>query len=172
MMETPTSVKRVERAFAFLDISGFTAFTDQRGDASSVNALADFRLVVREVSSHSGVRIAKWLGDGAMFVGVETEPLISAILAIGVQLRASGFPLPLRAGIASGAVILFEGDDYIGTPVNLASRLCAEALAGETLVTAVVAASAPASVTQRPKGAIDVRGLADPVHIVVLSHPD
>jgi adenylate cyclase len=169
VIETPTSVKRVERSFAFLDISGFTAFTDQNGDAASVNALADFRLVVREVASHSGVRVAKWLGDGAMFVGVETAPLIAAILGIESQLRSTGFPLPLRAGIASGPVILFEGDDYIGTPVNLASRLCAEALAGETLVTVTVATEAPDGVERCPKGAIDVRGLADPVETVALS---
>jgi adenylate cyclase len=167
-METASSVKRVLRSFAFLDISGFTAFTDQEGDAASVNALADFRLVVRDVSSHSGVRVAKWLGDGAMFVGVETQPLISALLDIGNRLRANGFPLGLRAGITLGEVILFEGDDYIGTPVNLASRLCSEAGPGQIYVTRVVAESAPSGVTHTEIGAIDVRGFVEPVEIVAL----
>ena len=33
-------------------------------------------------------------------------------------------PLSLRGGLASGPVILFEGDDYIGSAVNMAARLC------------------------------------------------
>ncbi len=168
-METASTVTRVLRSFAFLDISGFTAFTDQQGDAASVNALADFRLVVRDVSSHLGVRVAKWLGDGAMFVGVETEPLIAALLEIENRLRLNGFPLGLRAGITVGEVILFEGDDYIGTPVNLASRLCSEAGPGQLFVTRVVAALAPDGVSHTEIGAIDVRGIVEPVEIVALS---
>ena len=167
-METDASVTRVERTFGFIDISGFTMFTDQHGDAASVNALAEFRQVVRDVASHHGVRIDKWLGDGAMFVGVDTAPLVSALLDIEARLEDSEFPLPLRAGIASGMVILFEGDDYIGTPVNLASRLCNEAEPGQTLVTEAVAAVLPASVARSPMGHVEVRGLAEPVPVVCL----
>ena len=168
-METDASVTRVERTFGFIDISGFTMFTDQHGDAASVNALAEFRQVVRDVASHHGVRIDKWLGDGAMFVGVDTAPLVSALLDIESRLEESSFPLPLRAGIASGMVILFEGDDYIGTPVNLASRLCAEAEPGQTLVTEAVAAVLPPSVSRSPMGHVEVRGLAEPVPVVCLT---
>lgn len=168
-METSSTVTRVRRSFAFLDISGFTAFTEQQGDAASVNALAVFRLVVRDVSSHLGVRVAKWLGDGAMFVGVETEPLIAALLEIENRLRHTQFPLALRAGITLGDVILFEGDDYIGTPVNLASRLCGEAGPGQIFVTQDVAALAPTGVSQTDIGALEVRGFEEPVEIVALS---
>ena len=161
-------VTRVERTFGFIDISGFTTFTDQQGDAASVLRLAEFRVVVREIASHHGVRIDKWLGDGAMFVCVESGPLLAAVLDIEVRLAENGFPLPLRAGIAGGMVILFEGDDYIGTPVNLASRLCNEAAPGQTLVTEELADYAPAEANITPMGAIEVRGLAEPVQIVCL----
>ena len=168
-MTTPPVVTRVERTFGFLDISRFTAYTDQRGDAMAVGALADFRMVVRDVASRCGVRVDKWLGDGAMFVCVETAPLVQAVLGIEQRLVEIGFPLPLRAGIASGLVILFEGDDYIGMPVNLASRLCAEASPGEVLVTDAVAQSAPEWVRSRWMGDLDVRGVAAPVAVVALS---
>lgn len=167
-MATPGSVTRVDRTFGFIDISGFTTFTDQQGDAASVNALADFRLAVREIASTYGVRVDKWLGDGAMFVSVNPVPLVEAILAIGERLREIDFPLPLRAGIASGMVILFEGDDYIGTPVNLASRLCGEAAPGQTLVTATVASRTSEVAATEPIGDLDVRGLAEPVPVVAL----
>jgi adenylate cyclase len=41
--------------------------------------------------------------------------------------------LPLRIGIAAGRVIVFEGDDFIGMSINLASRLCDAAAPGEIL---------------------------------------
>lgn len=159
-------VTRVERTFGFIDISGFTAYTDNQGDAAAVAALYDFRLVVRDVASFHGVRIDKWLGDGAMLVGVETAPLVHAVLDIELRLAEHQFPLPLRAGLSSGAVILFEAEDYIGTVVNLASRLCADALPGQTLATAVVAEYAPPWAMRRPMGEVVVRGLAEPVPLV------
>jgi adenylate cyclase len=164
----PVAVTRVERTFGFIDISGFTSFTDQQGDAASVARLAEFRVVVRDVASHHGVRIDKWLGDGAMFVCVESGPLLAAVLDIETRLVDAGFPLPLRAGIAGGMVILFEGDDYIGTPVNLASRLCTDAAPGQTLVTEDLADYAPADAFIQPMGAVEVRGLSEPVPIVCL----
>ena len=162
-------VTRVERAFAFLDISGFTKYTDREGDAAAVTQLATFRTIVRDVASSFGVRIDKWLGDGVMCVGVETTPLIEAVIEICVQLEKSDFPLPLRAGMAGGQVILFEAEDYIGTPVNMASRLCNDAAPGQILVTADIADHAPNHIDRVEMGATHLRGLAEPVPIVCLS---
>jgi adenylate cyclase len=164
-----SEVTRVERTFGFIDISGFTAFVDTYGDAAAVVALADFRFVVREVASHHGVRVDKWLGDGAMFVCVDTAPVVQAVLDIGDRLAGTEFPLTLRAGVSSGMVILFEADDYIGMPVNLASRLCTDALSGQTLVTEAVAASVGPDVAKQDIGMIEVRGLAHPVQVMSVS---
>lgn len=71
---------RVPRTFAFVDLSGFTSFTDTHGDEEAGDVLAAFRKAVRDVSSRRGVRVAKWLGDGAMLVGVESGPLVEAVL--------------------------------------------------------------------------------------------
>ena len=70
------TVKRVDRTFAFLDLCGFTAFTDQNGDADAYDVVAGFRAAVRQVAAERGVRLAKWLGDGVMMVGVEPEDLV------------------------------------------------------------------------------------------------
>ena len=169
-MPGETNVTRVERTFGFVDISRFTTYTDQRGDEYAVRALSEFRQVVRDVASRHGTRVDKWLGDGAMFVSIETEPLVHAILAIEALLLEHEFPLPLRAGLASGYVILFEGDDYIGTPVNLASRLCNDAEPGQMLVTEAVAACLPDWVERSAVGMIDIRGLAEPVAVVAVTN--
>jgi adenylate cyclase len=164
-------VTRVERTFGFIDISGFTAFVDVQGDAAAVEALATFRLVTRDIASHHGVRVDKWLGDGAMFVCVDTVPLVNAVLDIAARLHESSFPLGIRAGIASGMVILFEGDDYIGMPVNLASRLCTEAAAGQILVTELVSEQAPIEVVCEQIGQVEMRGIAEPLPVVALCSP-
>ena len=42
-------LRRVDRTFAFIDLSGFTAFTDAEGDGAAVRVLEDFRRIVRRV---------------------------------------------------------------------------------------------------------------------------
>ena len=127
---------QVKRGFAFVDLCGFTAYTDRNGVVAATRVLAAFRAAGREIASRRGVRIAKWLGDGAMVVAVDPTPLVEAILEAELRVATDAEPLALRAGITYGDAILFEGDDYIGTPVNLAARLCDlagphEALVGE-----------------------------------------
>lgn len=157
---------RVERYFAFVDLCGFTRFTDAQGDEEAVSVLREFRAVVREVASEWGVRIAKWLGDGAMFVSTSAEPLVSAVLELQRRVDRAELTLPLRCGLAGGAVILFEGDDYIGGPVNLAARLCDAAGPYEVLASAEVAGQAPDWATVTPVGARAVHGLSQPVGVM------
>ncbi|HEX3948114.1 MAG TPA: hypothetical protein VHW47_10435, partial [Acidimicrobiales bacterium] len=71
---------RTHRNFGFVDLSGFTALTETEGDERAVSVLSSFRTVVRDICSRRGVRIAKWLGDGAMLVTVEATPLLAATL--------------------------------------------------------------------------------------------
>ncbi len=166
------SVARVTRVFAFIDLSGFTAFTAKQGDAAAVDMLADFRGVVRRVCSRKGVRIAKWLGDGAMLVGLETEMVVEAIVDIERLVEEGNLQLALRGGIAAGPVILFEGDDYIGRPVNLAARLCdmadpTEILAPHDLISLMMVNTTAVDVGERK-----VSGLAEPIGLVRLDSVD
>ncbi len=124
---------RVKRTFSFLDLSGFTNFSYVEGDDAAVAELSKFRAVMRSVGSATGIRIAKWLGDGAMLVGLEPVASISAILRIMRESERAGLALPVHAGVAVGDVILFEGDDHVGVTVNLAARLSDAALPGQLL---------------------------------------
>jgi len=167
--ETVEHTNRVVRAFAFIDLSGFTHYTDSEGDDRAVDVLHQFRKAVREVASSRGVRIAKWLGDGAMLVGVETEPLVEAVVDIENRIGASGSPLPLRAGICAGPVILFEGDDYIGNAVNIAARLCDEAAPREVLAVAAAVNTVNGDIHVEPAGDRLIRGVEEPVSVVRLT---
>lgn len=160
---------RVPRTFAFVDLSGFTAYTDANGDERAGEMLSRFRAVVRSVTSDHAVRVAKWQGDGAMFVSVTPEPLVDAVLEVTERLRRAGVPLPLRAGLTTGEVILFEGDDYIGRDVNLASRLCDAAQPGELLAVTELAPFVPYGATAETAGEVAVRGFALPVSVMRVS---
>jgi class 3 adenylate cyclase len=121
----------VTRTFCFADLSGFTVFTRDHGPHAAVRHLGEFRRVTRNVAAKRGVRVAKWLGDGVMLVGTQPKPTI----ALGAHLvhHFSDSGIRVRVGLATGTALLFEGDDYIGEPVNLAAKLCSAAAPGEVL---------------------------------------
>lgn len=156
---------RVWRSFAFVDLCGFTALIDERGDDAAVETLNEFRRHVRDACGHYGVRVAKWLGDGAMIVGVETDQLACAAFEVVASDLDDHHRPRARAGMAVGEVLVFEGDDYIGRVVNLAARLCDAAGAGE-LVTAVTAAPwLPPSLHLRRVRPVAVAGFRSAVEV-------
>ena len=113
---------RVFRCFAFVDMCGFTRMNDTLGDDEALQVLATFRSVVRGLSPDHGTRVGKWLGDGCMFVATEVRPIVDTVLDLVERMEHADIVLPLRIGIAAGRVIVFEGDDFIGMSINLASR--------------------------------------------------
>lgn len=123
---------RVNRCFAFLDLCGFTVFTAEQGDEQATQVLSVLRSASRTATERRGLRLVKWLGDGVMLSSIESEPLVSGVLEVMHELEQHS-DLPLRAGIARGKVIMFEGEDYIGSAVNLASRMCDRAQPGQLL---------------------------------------
>ena len=161
--------RRVRRTFAFVDLCGFTDFTDHHGDEAAVHELQILRSIVREVTPLFGVRVEKWLGDGVMIVGVEADALVGAAMAIELRHTRQG-RLPLRGGIAGGDVLLLEGDDYIGRAVNLASRLSDLAGPGE-LFAYTEGLELPEWVVATEREPVVVKGLVEPVGVVSLS-PD
>ncbi len=119
----------VTRTFCFADLCGFTAYTRSHGPHEAVVMLGDFRRITRSVAAKRGVRVAKWLGDGAMLVSTDA----AAAVSLGAHLihHFAGRGIQVRVGAATGEALLFEGDDYVGEPVNLAAKLCAAAPPGE-----------------------------------------
>jgi adenylate cyclase len=157
---------RVDRSFAFIDLCGFTRFTDAHGDEQAVDVLTRFRAAVREIASDHAVRVDKWLGDGVMLVSTDDDRLVQAVLTLARRVEGNPGTLPLRVGLAAGQVILLEGDDYVGSAVNLAARLCAAAAANELLATPRLAAAVPEWAGVVPVGALDVPGFVQPIEVV------
>ncbi len=152
----------VARTFAFVDVCGFTHYCDQHGEHAAVEVLTRFREMVRDVVGRRGVRVAKWLGDGVMIVGTESGPVVAGVAELVVRSQASG--LALHAGVASGTVLLFEGDDYVGRPVNLAARLCDAASEGEVLA-GHLADPLPEWVEVRDTSGVELPGMGEIVDV-------
>lgn len=159
---------RVPRTFVFLDLSGFTNYTVSNGDDAAGRILGKFRTLVREVASERGVRIAKWLGDGCMIVAVHQFGALSFVTELEERARSVCAPLTLRAGLATGHALLFEGDDYIGSAVNMAARLCDHAQAFEVLMPTTQLERLPQGVSAVPVGVADLRGFDKPIELVRL----
>jgi class 3 adenylate cyclase len=159
---------RVDRWFAFVDLSGFTSFGDEFGDEESVRVLTAFRAACRTVATDFGVRIAKWLGDGCMFVSVVPEQLVTGMCTLERAVDEIDLPLQIHAGMAGGSVILLEGDDYTGGCVNLASRLMDAAGPHEIFAPPELAAFAPDGTPVQPVGMVTVAGFHQPVEVVRL----
>ena len=160
---------RVARTFAFLDLSGFTDYTAAYGDDAAATILGKFRTLAREVASARGVRIAKWLGDGCMVVGVEQESVLEFVTELEHRASHACAPLILRAGLATGPALLFEGDDYIGSAVNLAARLCDHARDVGMLMPTSQLRHLPEGLAAEPIGEITLRGFPGSIDVVRIS---
>ncbi len=160
---------RVPRTFAFLDLSGFTNYTAAYGDDAAGRILGTFRTLVREVASERGVRVAKWLGDGCMIVGVEQQSVIEFVTDLERRANRVCAPLSLRVGVATGHALLFEGDDYIGSAVNMAARLCDYARNVDVLMPTMHLERLPEGVTAEPFGEIELRGFPGTIDVVRLT---
>jgi class 3 adenylate cyclase len=160
-MESPrqlaATMPLVERAFVFVDLCGFTEFMASNGEHAAVEALTEFRNLSREIATRRGVRIAKWLGDGAMLIGTDTGPAIAA--AGELIARYGDAALALRGGIADGWALLFDGDDYIGRPVNFSARLCQAARPGELLAVGYAVETLPGWMQVLGTRDLSLRGL-------------
>jgi adenylate cyclase len=146
-------------AMCFLDITGYTRLTQERGDEAAAALATQLARLVERTSVQHGGRPIKWLGDGVMFHFPNPGPGVLAALEMVDGVIEAGLP-PAHVGLHAGPVIFQEGD-YYGQTVNVASRIAEYARPGEVLVSqAVVDASAGASVAFRDIGPVELKGVA------------
>lgn len=172
VLEAMGVYERPERppAFAFVDLAGFTALTEEHGDAASARLASELARMVDTVAVDAGGQPVKWLGDGVMVHFRDPAAAVEATLAM-VE-RAPEVGLPAHAGIAAGPVVVQDGD-YFGRTVNLAARISAVADEGRTLVNgAVVDVAAPRGFGFREMGAVELKGFAEPVALFEALGPE
>jgi class 3 adenylate cyclase len=155
-------------AICFLDLSGYTKLTEERGDEAAAELAGSLSRLVQRTSHERGGRPVKWLGDGVMFYFKDPGGGVLAALEMIEHVPAAGLP-PARCGLDAGPVIFQEGD-YFGRTVNNAARIAAYARSGEVLVTQQVAeASDIEEVMFTDIGDVELKGVAQPVRLHAVS---
>ena len=168
----------------FLDLRGYTAFTQKHGADEVMRILGEFHAAMGELIHLYEATLERFAGDGMMIflndpVEIPEAALRGAKMALDMQARFAGlnklwqersYSLSMGIGIAEGMATIgaigFEGRrDYaaIGNVTNLAARLCSEASAGQILISSVVAANIEKSLPVSTFGSLALKGFPEPV---------
>jgi adenylate cyclase len=159
-LEAAGLYRRLDRppAVCFLDITGYTRLTEERGDAAAADLAARLAGLVRRSALEHGGTPVKWLGDGVMFYFRAPADAVLAAVEMVEGVGRQGLP-PAHVGIHAGPVVFQEGD-YFGRTVNLAARIAEYARPGEVLVSQeVVDAADNGPVTFTEIGPVELKGV-------------
>ena len=175
---------RREITVVFCDLRGFTAFAETVEPEDVMLVLGEYHAAVGELVHGFAGTIERFTGDGLMVFFNDPVPcpdpsdravrlavaMRDAVARLATGWRRRGHELGFGVGIAQGHATLgrigFEGRfDYaaIGSVTNLAARLCAEAAAGQILVSPRVYAVTEEIVVADCVGELALRGFSRPV---------
>ena len=175
---------RREITAVFLDLRGFTAFTDRADPDAVMDLLSEYHSAMGSLVDRYGGTLEHFAGDGVLIffndpIPVDRPAVKAVRMALDLQEAFApitqawarrGFEVALGVGIAQGeatlGVIGFEQRwEYaaIGAIPNLAARLCSQAKGGEILIDAVTYADASDVVLAEPIGPQALRGFTQPI---------
>ncbi|ACB32320.1 adenylate/guanylate cyclase [Leptothrix cholodnii SP-6] len=182
--DDPLKSHRREIVVVFLDLRGFTAFTETADPEEVMAVLREYHAAMGAlILAHEGT-LERFTGDGIMVFFNDPQPLPDAAdhaLRMALQMQAAmaalaagwqrrGHALQLGIGVAMGYATIggigFDGRiDYgaIGKVTNLAARLCTEARGGDILAEPRVIAALGAGFVVEAAGEVVLKGFARPV---------
>jgi branched-chain amino acid transport system substrate-binding protein len=173
--ESATQPDSQTRGFLFSDLRGYTHFVETHG-ASSAAALIDrYRLLARTAIARFGGAEIKTEGDSFYVVFSSVSSAVRCGLAITADASAASSqypaePIQVGVGIHAGETVeTHEG--YVGSPVNIAARICARAASGEVLVSETVRALTRSLLPVRfePRGRRRLKGIGDPIALFAVT---
>ncbi len=154
--------------FLFSDLAGSTELLQTLGDdAADELHRRYFTLLRQALAAHGGTEV-KSLGDGLMAAFASPLAAVSAAVAMQEAMarenEGRGTALSVRVGLHAGEAI-GEGDDWFGTPVVVAQRLCDRARGGQVLASALLAGLVGnrGDHSFRALGGLALKGLAEPI---------
>ena len=175
---------RREICYVFVDLRGFTAFTDAAEPEEVQSVLREYHATMGALINEYEGTLDRFAGDGILIFFNDPLPVPdaarrAAAMALRMQQRfralrsrwqKQGYELDLGIGIAKGFATLgafgFEGRfDYsaIGSVVNLAARLCGEAGPGEVLLDRRARAAIDDAADVASVGPLTLKGYSQPV---------
>ncbi len=153
----------------FIDLVGSTSLGEHLDLGELRTTLADFEQISSEAITDGGGRVVKLIGDEIMFTALDAPTAASIALDLAVTFGRHPAIPPVRAALASGEVIVRDGDVF-GPVVNLASRALKLAQPGQVIATPEVAAQA--GMPHRSIGVHRLRGMAGATELHRITVPD
>lgn len=148
----------------FTDIVGSTELIDRVGEAAAHEIRQRHFSLIGDVAEKHGGRVIKNLGDGLMVIFAKAPKAIASASDMQRKVAAHDDQLELRVGLHAGE-LLRDGNDFFGSTVIIARRLCDRAAANQTIVSSETRALAGGTddATFVALGALELKGLGAPV---------
>jgi adenylate cyclase len=164
-LDASTDLGQVPVTLCFIDLTGFTRYTEEEGDLEALDVVENFVETV-EGTLPPEATIVKTIGDEVMVVSPDAASLTE--WAVGLLARLPERPQP-RVGIHCANAVYRDGD-YFGTHVNLAHRVVSRAQAGEVLVTDRVTAAIREreGLAFEPIGEVNLKGFPAPTPLFIV----
>ena len=155
-------------ALLFTDIVGSTEMIEQIGDDAAEQLRRTHFRILRETVARSGGHEVKNLGDGLMVVFGSVVDACGCAVRMQQEVerhnqRQTGNQIGVRIGLHVGEPIRAE-QDYFGTPVVVAKRLCDVAQGGQIVASRLARdlVGSRGSFTFRELGPVALKGIAEP----------
>jgi adenylate cyclase len=175
---------RREITVVFLDLRGFTAFSDNAEPEEVMELLKSYHAEMGKLIFKFEGTLERFAGDGIMVFfndPIPCEDHVERAVRMALEMRArvqelrqgwlkKGYDLDLGVGLSAAYATLgnigFEGRmDYgaVGNVTNLAARLCGEAKGGQILTNQRTLSKIEDSVTVEPLEELHLKGFSRPV---------
>jgi adenylate cyclase len=175
---------RREVTVLFCDLRGFTAFTEASEPEEVMGVLREYHENLGELIFQYEGTLERFLGDGIMIVFNDPIPcddhteravrlaldMRARVVKLAEQWARMGHELGFGIGIASGYATLGQvGFEHrreytaIGSAINLASRLCDEAKAGQIVISQRAFSAVEPWVTASHIGQLNLKGFNRPI---------
>jgi adenylate cyclase len=163
-LEAASDLGQVPVTLCFIDLTGFTRYTEEEGDLEALDVVENFVETV-EATLPPEATVVKTIGDEVMVVSPDPTSLTD--WAVDLLERFPKRPRP-RVGIHHAKAVYRDGD-YFGTHVNLVHRVVGRAQAGEVLVTdAVTGSLEERGLTCEAIGEVGLKGFTSPTPLYLV----
>jgi adenylate cyclase len=164
-LDASTDLGQVPVTLCFIDLTGFTRYTEEEGDLEALDVVENFVETV-EGTLPPEATVVKTIGDEVMVVSPDAASLTA--WAVALLARLPERPQP-RVGIHCANAVYRDGD-YFGTHVNLAHRVVNRAQAGEVLVTdrVIEAIREREGLAFEPIGEVNLKGFPAPTPLFIV----
>jgi class 3 adenylate cyclase len=159
----------------FIDVVDSTRLTEVIGDEEWSRIRSRYRALLRSCyASHGGTEVNAQ-GDGFLARFGSSPDAVRCGIEVQRRLRHqredTGFALTVRIGLHAGEAVEETGD-LLGTAINMAARVMAEAQPAEVLITEAVADQLDGRFELEDRGLRTLKGLSRPRHLVAVHWTD